>query len=150
MNEQQYVFNSIFPHLARLHVLIEMLRNGKTFFVKYLAQNFQIEQNNFLLCATIGAIVFTLSSIVSIIHKLLVSIAKAITCTRDIENENFIVMDEMFMMTSYMSCIVEHQSNKPPKTQYTMQFATSFLYCWGPCTITYHMCTLTRIPYYCV
>ena len=69
-NEQQHVLDNILQNPIGLHVLTSTPGSGKTFFVKYLAQHFQLLQKNILICATTGAAALRLSPTASTAHTL--------------------------------------------------------------------------------
>ena len=57
-NEQQSILDNILQNLVGLHVLSATPGIGKTLFVEYLAQYFQLLQKNVLMCATTGVAAF--------------------------------------------------------------------------------------------
>ena len=68
--DQQRVLHVILQNPTGLHVLTGTPGSGKTFFVKYLAQYFQIQNKLVLLSATTGATALRMSSTASTAHTL--------------------------------------------------------------------------------
>ena len=116
-NEQQYILDNILQNLVGLHVLSGTPGSGKTFFVKYMAQHFQLLQKNVLMCATTGAATWRLCPTTSTAHTFfhipsrgyLFPLQEPSIVLQRLLMEKIIIIDEISMMTSYMLCTVEHR-----------------------------------------
>ena len=125
-NEQQHVLDNILQNPIGFHVLTGTPGSGKTFFVKYLAQHFQLLKKNVLICATTGAAALRLSPTALTAHTLfripsrgyLSPLQEPSPLLEKLQMADVIIIDEISMMTSYMLCTVEHQLNKPPEVHY--------------------------------
>jgi hypothetical protein len=147
--DQQRVFHVILQNPTGLHVLTGTPGSGKTFFVKYLAQHFQIQNKLVLLSATIGAAALRFSSNASTAHTLfripsrgyLSPLPEPSTVLERLHSADVIVIDEMSMMTSYMLCTVEHRLKQACKDTISNTFCNKLVLLVGD---------LAQLPTICV
>ncbi len=113
--EQKHIFELLTSTNKGLHTLQGPLGSGKTFFVKYLTHQLQLQGKNVLFLATTRVAALRLSPHACIVHSLfkipikgyLTTIIKPSSTLETLKQANLIVIDEMFMMTSIVLCTIE-------------------------------------------
>jgi hypothetical protein len=109
-DEQQRVFDSIIGNPQGLHIFISTLNSGKTFFMKYITQHFQMHDKNMLLSRTIGVVAHCSSSTTTTMHiafglptrGYLFVLLEPDNVIDKFKSINVIIIDEMSIMTNNM------------------------------------------------
>jgi hypothetical protein len=109
-DEQQRVFDSIIGNPQGLHIFISTPNSGKTFFMKYITQHFQMHDKNMLLSMTISVATHCLSSTTTTMHTAfgiptrgyIFVLLEPHNVIDKLKSRNVIIIDEMSIMTNNM------------------------------------------------